>query len=93
MKIPCMSVWLLLVGLYQFHMKLVTMIMSPQSKPSTTSSKIVLKHLKGHLSENTLYVSPATSGFVSVLHGACYYDHVSVSIHASQSIDLPYHIV
>ena len=53
---------------------------STQTKPSTLSSQQVLNYLKRTLVTKNLYIGPATftSGFISVLHEACYCDHVSV---------------
>ena len=51
-----------------------------QSKSSTTLSKKVLKDLKEYMSENNLYIGPATftSGFLMVLLEACKYDYVDI---------------
>ena len=53
---------------------------SAQTKPSTSSSQKILDNLKRNLDAKNLYIGPATftNGFISVLHEACYCDHVSV---------------
>ena len=65
-----------------------------QSKSSTTLSKKVLKDLKEYMSENNLYIGPATftSGFLMVLLKACKSDYVDivqyVLEHHSQQFDI-----